>query len=111
MPTCRHTHMDTAPELSLFVYDMTSSCPGLCVALLGQQKVAGRAACYTANEYCARCGQVLGAMELLLSAFPAGAPGVLEAPLQRLLAALLAGSETGQVIAGMISPLKAFVVM
>ena len=36
-----------------------------------------------------------------MSAFPAGAPGVLEAPLQRLLAALLAGSETGQVIAGM----------
>ena len=44
--------------------------------------------------------QVLGAMELLMSAFPADAPAVLEAPLQRLLAALLAGSETGQVIAG-----------
>ena len=45
--------------------------------------------------------QVLGAMELLMSAFPADAPRVLEAPLQRLLAALLAGSETGQVTAGM----------
>ena len=50
--------------------------------------------------------QVLGAMELLMSAFPAGAPGVLEAPLQRLLAALLAGSETGQVIAGMTVHLR-----
>lgn len=54
--------------------------------------------------------QVLGAMELLLSAFPADAPRVLEAPLQRLLAALLAGSETGQVIAGMffITPESVF---
>lgn len=40
-----------------------------------------------------------------MSAFPADAPGVLESPLQRLLAALLAGSETGQVIAGtFVSP-------
>ncbi len=38
--------------------------------------------------------QVVGA------AFPAEAPAALEAPLQRLLAALLAGSETGQVVAG-----------
>ncbi|KAK9844039.1 hypothetical protein WJX81_002691 [Elliptochloris bilobata] len=42
---------------------------------------------------------VLGAMELVMSAFPAEAPAALEVPLQRLLAALLAGSETGQVIA------------
>jgi hypothetical protein len=44
--------------------------------------------------------QVVGALELLLAAFPAEAPVALEAPLQRLLAALLAGSETGQVVAG-----------
>ena len=44
--------------------------------------------------------QVVGALELLLAAFPAEAPAALEAPLQRLLAALLAGSETGQVVAG-----------
>lgn len=35
-----------------------------------------------------------------MSAFPAETPVALEAPLQRLLAALLAGTETGQVVAG-----------
>ena len=35
-----------------------------------------------------------------MSAFPAETPVALEAPLQRLLAALLAGAETGQVVAG-----------